>query len=200
MKFTKSQLENIIKEEVKAILEQDNPWAICTASVGRDDKQKYERCVKSVKKQLDEAEEVEKLGTSDARKKQQQLAKDVGASGVTNLERGLIDALQQRLIAAAEIGNIGTGKILSLSRTLAQEIVKLMKSKGADENGEEEMNEEEYDRIKDRRRMGGYDRQDRMRDDGYSDGLKGARPRHEFNDIYMSYYDRGREAASKKNN
>jgi len=28
-----------------------NPWAICTESVGRDDKEKYERCVKKVKKQ-----------------------------------------------------------------------------------------------------------------------------------------------------
>lgn len=27
-----------------------NPWAVCTASVGRDDKSKYERCVKKVKK------------------------------------------------------------------------------------------------------------------------------------------------------
>ena len=30
---------------------KDNPWAICTASVGRDNKEKYERCVKSVKKE-----------------------------------------------------------------------------------------------------------------------------------------------------
>tara|TARA_R100000231_G_scaffold121093_1_gene91208 strand:- start:166 stop:405 length:240 start_codon:yes stop_codon:yes gene_type:complete len=30
--------------------DRDNPWAICTASVGRKDKKKYERCVKSVKK------------------------------------------------------------------------------------------------------------------------------------------------------
>jgi hypothetical protein len=28
-----------------------NPWAICTVSVGRDDKKKYERCVNYVKKQ-----------------------------------------------------------------------------------------------------------------------------------------------------
>ena len=27
-----------------------NPWAICTDSVGRKDKKKYERCVKKVKK------------------------------------------------------------------------------------------------------------------------------------------------------
>ena len=31
--------------------EKDNPWAICTASVGREDKEKYEKCVKSVKKE-----------------------------------------------------------------------------------------------------------------------------------------------------
>jgi hypothetical protein len=29
-----------------------NPWAICTASVGRDDKEKYERCVMDVKKSM----------------------------------------------------------------------------------------------------------------------------------------------------
>ena len=34
-------------EEEKA---KNNPWAICTAEVGREDKEKYERCVKSVKK------------------------------------------------------------------------------------------------------------------------------------------------------
>ena len=30
--------------------EENNPWAICTASVGREDKEKYEKCVMSVKK------------------------------------------------------------------------------------------------------------------------------------------------------
>lgn len=34
--------------------EENNPWAICTASVGREDKEKYEKCVKSVKKQYAE--------------------------------------------------------------------------------------------------------------------------------------------------
>ena len=34
-------------EEEKA---KNNPWANCTAEVGREDKEKYERCVKSVKK------------------------------------------------------------------------------------------------------------------------------------------------------
>ena len=42
--------ENIAK---KAIAEEtkNNPWAICTASVGREDKVKYERCVMDIKKQ-----------------------------------------------------------------------------------------------------------------------------------------------------
>jgi len=54
MQLTKSQLKQIIKEELAAILseeEKGNPWAICTASVGRKDKEKYEACVISVKKQ-----------------------------------------------------------------------------------------------------------------------------------------------------
>ncbi len=31
--------------------EKNNPYAICTASVGRDDKKKYEKCVRDVKRQ-----------------------------------------------------------------------------------------------------------------------------------------------------
>ena len=31
-----------------------NPWAICTSSVGREDKEKYERCVMDVKKSIKE--------------------------------------------------------------------------------------------------------------------------------------------------
>lgn len=33
-----------------------NPWAVCTAAVGREDKSKYEKCVKGVKKQEDAEE------------------------------------------------------------------------------------------------------------------------------------------------
>lgn len=38
---------------------KSNPWAICTKSVDRDDKAKYERCVKQVKKKTGYHEEVE---------------------------------------------------------------------------------------------------------------------------------------------
>ncbi len=38
--------------------DKDNPWAICTSSVGREDKDKYEACVKDVKKQKGIKEEM----------------------------------------------------------------------------------------------------------------------------------------------
>ena len=49
-----SELKALIVEELRAAGlvegdEENNPWAICTASVGREDKEKYEKCVKSVK-------------------------------------------------------------------------------------------------------------------------------------------------------
>jgi len=76
----KSELEEIIREELATVINEDkdhpgescaevhpgkkheewektleekenNPWAICTAQVGREDKEKYEKCVKSVKQQ-----------------------------------------------------------------------------------------------------------------------------------------------------
>ena len=55
MKITNSELAQAIKEEIAALLEEDNPWAICTAKVGREDKAKYEKCVLAVKGQLKEA-------------------------------------------------------------------------------------------------------------------------------------------------
>ena len=37
---------------------KNNPWAICTAKVGREDKAKYESCVKDVKKEHGITEEI----------------------------------------------------------------------------------------------------------------------------------------------
>jgi len=38
-------IETEAKKKSKAV----NPWAVCTESVGREDKEKYERCVLDVK-------------------------------------------------------------------------------------------------------------------------------------------------------
>lgn len=57
--------EEEISEEEKS---KNNPWAICTASVGRDDKEKYERCVMDVKKEKgikEELTESEYMGLGD---------------------------------------------------------------------------------------------------------------------------------------
>jgi hypothetical protein len=50
--FENENLHEYIKEELEAYLEEEeknNPWAICTDSVGREDKKEYEKCVKSIK-------------------------------------------------------------------------------------------------------------------------------------------------------
>ena len=48
-----SKKESSVYDRLGALLveKENNPWAICTASVGRDDMAKYERCVKKVKRQ-----------------------------------------------------------------------------------------------------------------------------------------------------
>lgn len=55
MTEAKKKKEKYPKEET----EPYNPWAVCTDSVGRDDKEKYERCVKKVKDQNKERNEKE---------------------------------------------------------------------------------------------------------------------------------------------
>jgi hypothetical protein len=41
------------EDKIEEAKDKNNPWAICTASVGREDKEKFEKCVMDVKKQHD---------------------------------------------------------------------------------------------------------------------------------------------------
>lgn len=53
MRLKEEDLKKMLEEELEALLseeEKNNPWAICTASVGRENKSKYERCVLKVKR------------------------------------------------------------------------------------------------------------------------------------------------------
>ena len=43
-----------LKKKLNEAKGENNAWAICTAQVGREDKAKYERCVKKVKGKIDE--------------------------------------------------------------------------------------------------------------------------------------------------
>ena len=45
-----------LKKKLNEAKNENNPWAICTAQVGREDKAKYERCVKQVKNESTVAE------------------------------------------------------------------------------------------------------------------------------------------------
>jgi hypothetical protein len=60
--FDKTKKKKEEKEEDKEELDEeeskDNPWAICTASVGREDKKKYEACVRDIKKEKGIKEEL----------------------------------------------------------------------------------------------------------------------------------------------
>jgi hypothetical protein len=48
----------VSKRDIEEGKSKDNPWAICTASVGREDKEKYEACVRDVKKEKGIKEEL----------------------------------------------------------------------------------------------------------------------------------------------
>lgn len=65
--FAKSaeSLEEQTKKAFNELIKQDNPWAICTATVGRADNDKFESCVRHLKEKdthaAEGAEKIEKL-------------------------------------------------------------------------------------------------------------------------------------------
>lgn len=48
-KLNKDDIVKIVDEGEET--DENSPWAICTASVGREDKDKFESCIKKVKQQ-----------------------------------------------------------------------------------------------------------------------------------------------------
>jgi hypothetical protein len=57
-KLNKKDKKEENEEELDESESKDNPWAICTASVGRKDKKKYEACVRDIKKEKGVKEEL----------------------------------------------------------------------------------------------------------------------------------------------
>jgi len=53
-----------IANYLEKIAKDYNPWAVCTESVGRDDKEKYEKCVMDIKKKNQEDKEQKKEATT----------------------------------------------------------------------------------------------------------------------------------------
>ncbi len=86
---------------------KNNPWAICTASVGREDKEKYESCVKDVKKEkgIDETIQENEYNEDDVE--------------LTEVEK-VVDDMGKEKIEEKEEENVVNEHKLSIARALQQ--------------------------------------------------------------------------------
>jgi hypothetical protein len=117
-----------------------NPWAICTASVGRDDKEKYEKCVMDIKKKegidenitesefneditLSEVEEaVENMKEAELSDKQKEIAKLAG-------DPDEIDAKDLEALRAKKKGKLSIETAISEMDNIIESIVGTSKKK-----------------------------------------------------------------------
>jgi hypothetical protein len=67
--------------------DKNNPWAICTASVGREDKEKYEACVRDVKKEKGISEDVQMSEAEQAIDKMLEEDELVGNQGELDVDK-----------------------------------------------------------------------------------------------------------------
>ena len=102
MKLTKTQLKQIIKEEL-ALFE-----------------------INGQEEEVVEPEEEGKLSREKARKAGIEQAKTVGTAGITDDERGVMKNIMGKLQTAAADGNIMTGKPFLLMQKLAEALVELI--------------------------------------------------------------------------
>ena len=63
-----------------------------------------------------------KIGGQEFKKASIETGKEAGSGGFTSKERGIVGDLQKKLVAAAEAGDIVTGKALKLAKLLAAEL------------------------------------------------------------------------------
>ena len=63
-----------------------------------------------------------KVGGQEFKKASIETGKEAGSGGFTSKERGVVGDLQKKLVAAAEAGDIVTGKALKLAKLLAAEL------------------------------------------------------------------------------
>jgi hypothetical protein len=93
--MAKLVLKGLVKESKKgknkypkSETEPYNPWAVCTESVGRDDKEKYESCVKQVKEQNKERNKNKKSKESSENKLMEKVAGLLEDAGVATGGQG----------------------------------------------------------------------------------------------------------------
>ena len=96
-------------------------------------KEKLKQIIKEEIKNIGDVSEIEKLATSAAKQQATVSARGLGKGGITDSERGLINTLQQQLLSAAELGDVGSGKIFRLASMLSGELKKLLDKGGKPE-------------------------------------------------------------------
>ena len=80
--------------------------------------------IKEELKIISEAQVGDNIGTSDAKKQfRQSGAKDIGAGGVSNQERGVVLMLQKQLLSLSKDGSLGP--VMTLIKQLSDKLAKL---------------------------------------------------------------------------
>ena len=80
--------------------------------------------IKEELKIVSEAQVGGNIGTSDAKKQfRQSGAKDIGAGGVSNQERGVVLMLQKQLLSLSKDGSLGP--VMTLIKQLSDKLAKL---------------------------------------------------------------------------
>lgn len=104
MKIDKQKLKQIIKEEIEAVLEQEEQKAFGTDSVG-------------------------KSGLSASFK--DQAKKAVSQTGIDNLERGIIDRITKDLEKLANVKNLKSGSTFNYLKKLVTALEKEIQNAGS---------------------------------------------------------------------
>ena len=105
MKLTKSQLKQIIEEELKKVGEAIGGQGEETVDLSRDAPRQTQAATK---------------------KKFRTVAKKVGGQGISDLERGLMSALGDQLLAAAKVDNIAIGAPFRYAKLLSRALIKVV--------------------------------------------------------------------------
>jgi hypothetical protein len=92
--------ENMLETDVK-----NNPWAICTASVGRENKDKYEACVMDLKKKFN----MENINEEGGKLRSVKVTFSNGNTITTSMAAHLSDDDIRKYYAIGKLFNLGKG-------------------------------------------------------------------------------------------
>jgi hypothetical protein len=90
--------ENPMDNQVTETDGKNNPWAICTASVGREDKEKFEKCVMDVKKQNNIKESKKGFSIERAMEKMDSIIGEDVTDKVNDLLNSLTESEKEALL------------------------------------------------------------------------------------------------------